>query len=32
LVSLRSATILAVDETGCFAAWQTTKNDGLPHA
>jgi hypothetical protein len=25
------ATILAADEAGCFAAWQTTKNDGLPH-
>ena len=23
--------IVAADEAGCFAAGQTTKNDGLPH-
>ena len=31
LISLRGATILAAAEADCFAAWQTTKNNGLPH-
>ena len=29
--SLRGSTILVIGETGCCAAGQTTKNDGLPH-